>query len=75
MKDPDCDNTLTGETDDDDDDDDEDETSRREGDGLDQAQVPLSHVQPSDFTVEPLSSSGDGGSPLEGNTDKPEAGG
>ncbi|XP_035005291.1 zinc finger protein 16-like isoform X1 [Hippoglossus stenolepis] len=73
MKDPDCDNTLTGETDDDDDDE-EDETSRREGDGLDQAQVPLSHVQPSDFTVEPLSSSGDGGSPLEGNTDKPEAG-
>ncbi|XP_060922123.1 zinc finger protein 16-like [Limanda limanda] len=70
MKDPECGNSLTGETDDDD----EDETSRREGDGLDQDQVPLSHVQPSDFTVEPLSSSGDGGSSLEGNTDKPDAG-
>ncbi|XP_062240305.1 zinc finger protein 16-like [Platichthys flesus] len=71
MKDPDCDNTLTGETDDDDD---EDETLRREGDGLDQDQVPLSHVQPSDFTGEPLSSSGDGGSPLDSSTVKPEAG-
>lgn len=71
MKEPECENTVTGETDNDD----EDESSRREGGGLDQAQVPLSHVQPPDFSMEPQSSSGEGGSPLKGNTDRPEAGG
>ncbi|XP_039997319.1 zinc finger protein 16-like isoform X2 [Xiphias gladius] len=70
MKEPECENTVTGETDNDD----EDESSRREGGGLDQAQVPLSHVQPPDFSMEPQSSSGEGGSPLKGNTDRPEAG-
>ncbi|XP_040886637.1 zinc finger protein 16-like [Toxotes jaculatrix] len=70
MKEPECENTLTGETDNDD----EDELSRREVGGLDQAHVALSHVQPPDFSMEPQSSSGEGGSPLEGNTDRPEAG-
>uniref|UniRef100_A0A8D3A9S1 C2H2-type domain-containing protein n=1 Tax=Scophthalmus maximus TaxID=52904 RepID=A0A8D3A9S1_SCOMX len=60
--------------DDDDDDDDEDESSRREEGGLDQAQVPLSHVPPPDFSMDPQSSSREGGSPLEGKTDRPETG-
>ncbi|GAA6230996.1 zinc finger protein 3 homolog [Lates japonicus] len=70
MKESECENTLTSETDNDD----KDETSRREEDGLDQAQVPLSHVQPSDFSMETQSSSVEGGSPLEVSTDRPEAG-
>uniref|UniRef100_A0A4W6FI83 Zinc finger protein 16 like n=1 Tax=Lates calcarifer TaxID=8187 RepID=A0A4W6FI83_LATCA len=65
-----CENTLTSETDNDD----KDETSRREEDGLDQAQVPLSHVQPSDFSMETQSSSVEGGSPLEVSADRPEPG-
>lgn len=77
MKEAESDNTPTGETeedDDDDDDDDEDESQRREG-GLDQTQAPLSQIQPPDFSMEPRSSPGEGGSPLEGSTDRPEAGG
>lgn len=76
MKAPECENTLTGETDndDDDDDDDEDESSRREEGGLEQAQVSLSHVPPPDFSMDPQSSSREGGSPLEGKTDRPETG-
>ena len=71
MKEPECENTVTGETDNDE----EDESSRRKGGGLDQAEVPPSHVQPPDFSMEAQGSSGEGGSPLEGNTDRPEAGG
>ncbi|XP_071334260.1 zinc finger protein 16-like [Trachinotus anak] len=70
MKEPECENALTAETDNED----EDESSGREGGGLDQAQVPLSHVQPSDFSMDPQSSSAEGGSPLEANADRPEAG-
>ncbi|XP_018534832.1 zinc finger protein 16-like [Lates calcarifer] len=70
MKESECENTLTSETDNDD----KDETSRREEDGLDQAQVPLSHVQPSDFSMETQSSSVEGGSPLEVSADRPEPG-
>lgn len=71
MKEPECEEPPTCETEDDD----EDESSRREGGGLEQAQAPLSHVQPSDFSMEPQSSPGEGGSPLEGSTDRPVAGG
>ncbi|XP_042256811.1 zinc finger protein 16-like [Thunnus maccoyii] len=75
MKEPESDNTPTGETEEEEDDDDEDESSRREGGGgLDQTQAPLSHVQAPDFSMEPQSSPGEGGSPLEGSTDRPEAG-
>ncbi|CAK6976511.1 zinc finger protein 16-like [Scomber scombrus] len=73
MKDAESDNTPTGETEEDDEVDDEDESSRREG-GLDQTQAPLSQIQPPDFSMEPQSSPGEGGSPLEGSTDRPEAG-
>ncbi|XP_029310929.1 zinc finger protein 16-like isoform X1 [Cottoperca gobio] len=73
MKEPECETTPTGETEDEEDDE-EDESPRREGGGLEQAQTPLSHVQPSEFSMEPQSSSGEGGSPLEGNTDRPVAG-
>ncbi|XP_028285078.1 zinc finger protein 16-like [Parambassis ranga] len=69
MKEPD-ENTQTGEPEDEEN---EAELSRREG-RLEQTQTPLSHVQPSDFSVEPQSSPGEGGSPLEGNADRPEAG-
>ncbi|XP_029310930.1 zinc finger protein 16-like isoform X2 [Cottoperca gobio] len=72
MKEPECETTPTGETEDEEDDE-EDESPRREGGGLEQAQTPLSHVQPSEFSMEPQSSSGEGGSPLEGNTDRPVA--
>ncbi len=71
MKEPECENTPTGETEDDE----KDESSRREGGGLEQAQAPLSHIQPSEFSMEPQSSPGEGGSPLEGNADRPAAGG
>ncbi|KAG7496313.1 zinc finger 16-like [Solea senegalensis] len=70
MKESECENTLTGDTDNDD----EDESLRREGDGLDQAQVPLSLVQPPEFSMDPQSSSGEEGSSLEGHTDRPETG-
>ncbi|KAF3697463.1 Zinc finger protein 397 Zinc finger and SCAN domain-containing protein 15 Zinc finger protein 47 [Channa argus] len=69
MKEPECENTSTGETEDDD----ENKSSRREEGGLDQAQVTMSHVQ-SEFSLEPQSSPGKEGSPLEGNTDRPAAG-
>lgn len=70
MKEPECENTATAEIEDND----ERESSRREEDGLDQTEVPLSHVQP-DFSMDAQSSPGEGGSPLEGNIDRPEAGG
>lgn len=70
MKEPD-ENTHTSEPEDEEN---ETELSRREGGGLEQTQTALSHVQPSDFSVEPHSSPGEGGSPLEGNADRPEAG-
>ncbi|XP_049424778.1 uncharacterized protein LOC125884064 isoform X1 [Epinephelus fuscoguttatus] len=50
----------------------EDELPRREGGGLEQAQAP--HIQPSEFSMEPQSSPGEGGSPLDGSTDRPVAG-
>ncbi|KAL6118874.1 uncharacterized protein ACO6RY_03576 [Pungitius sinensis] len=72
MKESECEDTPTGETEDDDEDDDEGNVSpRREGD---QAQAPQSHVQPDEFRLEPQSSAGEGGSPLEGSTDRPVAG-
>lgn len=71
MKESECESPPTGETEDED----EEESSRREGSGLEQAQTPLSHVQPSEFSMEPQSSPGEGGSPLEGNTDRAAAGG
>lgn len=71
MKESNCENTRTGETEDDEN---EDESSRREEGGLEQAQAPLSHVQPPEFSMEPQSSPGEGGSPLEGSTDRPEGG-
>ncbi|KAI3376692.1 hypothetical protein L3Q82_017117 [Scortum barcoo] len=70
MKEPECENTATGETEDDE----KDESTRREGGGLEQAQAPLSHIQPSEFSMEPQSSPGEGGSPLEGNTDRSATG-
>ncbi|XP_037615308.1 zinc finger protein 16-like [Sebastes umbrosus] len=73
MKESECENTPTGETEDEEDEE-EDESPRREGGGLEQAQAPLSHVQPSEFSMEPRSSPGERGSPLEGNTDRPVAG-
>ncbi|KAF3836724.1 hypothetical protein F7725_004188, partial [Dissostichus mawsoni] len=51
----------------------QDESSRREGGGLEQAPTPLSHVPPSEFSMGPQSSPGEGGSPLEGHTDRPVA--
>lgn len=65
MKEPECENTPTCETEDDE----EDESSRREGGGL--VQTRLSHVQSSEFSMEPQSSPGEG----EGNADRPTAGG
>ncbi|XP_068163896.1 zinc finger protein 16-like isoform X2 [Antennarius striatus] len=73
MKDPDCDRTPTGETEDEDEED-EDESPSREKGRLEQVQVPLTHVQPSEFSMEPHSSPGEGGSPLEGNSDRLAAG-
>lgn len=69
MKETECENNPTAETEDD-----EHESSRREEEGLDQAEGPLSHVQP-DFSMDTQSSPGEGGSPLESNTERPEAGG
>ncbi|KAG7231564.1 hypothetical protein INR49_011552 [Caranx melampygus] len=83
MKEPECENALTAETDNDEDEDEEDESSGRDGGGgggggggglQDQAQVPLSHVQAPEFSMEPQRSSAEGGSPMEGNSDRPEAG-
>lgn len=83
MKEPECESALTTETDNDEDE--EDEASGRDvggaaggggGAGLqDQAQVPLSHVQAPEFSMDPQRSSAEGGSPLEGNADRPETGG
>nr|XP_020450611.1 zinc finger protein 3 homolog [Monopterus albus] len=70
MKEPEGENTPTSETEDDN----KHESSRREEGDLDQAQVPLPHTHPPDFSMEPQSSPGEGGSPLEGSTDRPEAG-
>ncbi|KAM8746857.1 zinc finger protein 16-like isoform 2-T2 [Acanthopagrus schlegelii] len=70
MKEPECENAPTDETEDDD----EDGTSRREGGGLEQVEAPLPHDQPSEFSIEPQSSPGEEGSPLEGNTDRLAAG-
>lgn len=71
MKESECENAPTDETEDDD----EDGTSRREGGGLEQVEAPLPHDQPSEFSIEPQSSPGEEGSPLEGNTDRLAAGG
>ncbi|KAE8278808.1 hypothetical protein D5F01_LYC22383 [Larimichthys crocea] len=70
MKEPECVNTSTSDSEDED----EDESVRREEGGLEKAQAPLSHVQPSEFSMEHQSSPGEGGSPLEGNTDRPATG-
>lgn len=71
MKEPECENIPTDETEDDDD----DETSRREERGLEHVEAPLPHDQHSEFSIEPQSSPGEEGSPLEGNTDRLVAGG
>lgn len=76
MKEPECESTPADEADDDDDEDDgDDNSSRREGDGLEQAHAPLSHIQPSDFSMDVQNSPGEGESPLKGNTDRPATGG
>ncbi|XP_076581611.1 zinc finger protein 16-like [Chaetodon auriga] len=64
MKEPECENTPICDTEDDD----EGESSRRDGGGL--TQTRLSHVQPSEFSMESQSSPGEG----KGNTDRPTAG-
>uniref|UniRef100_A0A669EJU1 Zinc finger protein 16 like n=1 Tax=Oreochromis niloticus TaxID=8128 RepID=A0A669EJU1_ORENI len=51
----------------------EDESTTREGSIPEQAQTPLSRAQPCDFSMEPQSSPGEGGNPLEDRTDRPEA--
>ncbi|XP_030579153.1 zinc finger protein 16-like [Archocentrus centrarchus] len=63
MKEPESENTCNAETENDDN---EDESIRREGSVPEQAQTPLSRVQPCAFSTEPRS--------LEGRTDSPEAG-
>uniref|UniRef100_A0A8C3AN93 Zinc finger protein 16 like n=1 Tax=Cyclopterus lumpus TaxID=8103 RepID=A0A8C3AN93_CYCLU len=76
MKEPECEDTPTGdeEEEEEDDDDEGDVSPKRERGGLEQAQAPLPHVQPSEFSMETQSSPGEGGSPLEGNTNRPVAG-
>lgn len=71
MKEHECESTPTDEAEDDD----EDESLKREANELEQPQAPLSHVQPSEFSMEPQSSPGEGESPLEGNMHRPAAGG
>lgn len=72
MKEPECQNAPTDEAEDGD----EDESSITEGGGMDQTQTqtPLSHVPAPEFSMEPPHSPGEGGSPVEGNPDRPEAG-
>ncbi|XP_047446923.1 zinc finger protein 16-like [Mugil cephalus] len=70
-KEPECENHQSGDTEDDDN---EDESSRREAEELEDAQAPLSIGQPSEFSMEAPSSPEEGGSSLEGNADRPEAG-
>lgn len=73
MKEPECESTPTAEADDEDNNDVEHELSRRDEGGLEQAQAPLSHVVPSEFSMDPQRSPGE--SSLEGNTDRPATGG
>lgn len=70
MKDAECENTPTAEVEDDDD----DESSKRERSRVNQTQDHLSIVPAAEFSMEPQNSSGEGES-LEGNTDRPPAGG
>ncbi|XP_034020126.1 zinc finger protein 16-like [Thalassophryne amazonica] len=70
MTDPECNSTPLDETEDDD----EEESSTREGGGLDQDHVPMSHVQSPAFSMEPQSSPGETECPLEVKTDRLEAG-
>lgn len=70
MKEPQCEDTPTGEEDEDDDE--GGVSPRREAGGLEPAPPP--HIQPSEFSMEPRSSPGEGGSPLEGSADRPVAG-
>ncbi|KAK9524433.1 hypothetical protein VZT92_016828 [Zoarces viviparus] len=78
MKEPECEDIPTGEMEEEDDEEEDEEeeegdvSPRRTAGELEQA--PLSHVQPSEFSMGPQSSPGEGGSPLEGNTDRPVAG-
>lgn len=67
MKDPDCESSPPGEADEA-----EEKPVVMEGGGG--GVLELSHVQPPDFSMEPHSSPGEGGSSLEGHTDGPEAG-
>uniref|UniRef100_A0A8C9ZG07 Zinc finger protein 16 like n=1 Tax=Sander lucioperca TaxID=283035 RepID=A0A8C9ZG07_SANLU len=67
---PECESSPTAPTEDDE----EEELPRRDGGGLEPAQAPLSHVHPSEFSMEPQNSPGEGGSPLQGSTDRPVAG-
>lgn len=75
MKEPECESTPTAAADDGDNNDDEHELSRRDEGGLEQAQAPLSHVVPSEFSMDPQRSPGEGESSLEENTDRPAVGG
>uniref|UniRef100_UPI0037E74B1C zinc finger protein 16-like n=1 Tax=Semicossyphus pulcher TaxID=241346 RepID=UPI0037E74B1C len=69
MKEPEGENNTETE-----DEEDEEESSRREEGGLDQVQDPLSQVQPAEFSMEPHSSPGEGGSPVEEGAERPETG-
>ncbi|XP_069576844.1 zinc finger protein 16-like [Brachyistius frenatus] len=71
LKEPACENTRAGETEDEEN---EDESSGIEGGALEQVQAPVSQVQPPEYSMEPQSSPGEGGSSLEGSANRPEAG-
>lgn len=71
MKDAECENAPGAEADDGD----EDELSPRERSGMETAQVPLSDVPASEFSIEPPSSPGEEEGPLDAPTDRPVTGG
>lgn len=69
IKDPECEDGDDAE-----DEDDDKHLLRQEGSRLVQNQGPLSNVQQPEFSMEPPSSPGDAGSPLEGSLDRQEPG-
>lgn len=70
MKTQESENTPTAETEDEDEEDDEDVSLSKEGDEL----AHLAHVPPSEFSMEPKRSPGEGESPLEASADRSTAG-
>lgn len=71
MKEAECQPPPSAETEDED----EDESSTRSEVMLEHTHNQLSHAHAPEFSMEPGSSPGGEGSPLEGSTDRPEAGG